>query len=510
MRHSELELSFARRRRSTAISGVLSPRWRLLFSLTFVLAIVLIGFLAARGITSEPAEKDAAENLANAFNLAFHGVYSSDDEPTDLDPTMRREPLPNFVLAAWMSILPLSSAEDLDGVNRGVNIQRIKLINVFWALGVLIFSYLTTWSLTRSIFAASLTSLALIPFILSPSLINRLMTELPAACMIAATSYFIMLTVKKEAAAAALAAGVAGGLTALTKAVVFYLLPAVAIGLLVILLMQRLPLRNALLLPFFFLATSLLVTAPWVARNAIIFGEPQVASRAGAVLYKRMLLDNMTDVEYRGTLYAWSPPSIRKYVGAALGYKPSDLELGGSLQLLNRNLFTPDDRLAQRDGRPELATSYYSMARAERKRQAVALKEESNPALAAERSMQETATKWIVAHPTQHISLMFPLAWRAMWVPGIPVWLAPPMFLALLVLPFVSLRLRRWDLTAFSLLPLGILMICLAATHCIPRYLAPILPEMYVAAGVMIYLALRFARSLMPARNTAATAKRLL
>ena len=509
MRHSELELSLAQRSRSTAISGVLS-RWRFLFSLAFVLAIVLIGFLAARGITSEPAEKDAAENLANAFNLAFHGVYSSDEEPTDLDPTMRREPLPNFVLAAWMSILPLSSAEDLQGVNRGVNIQRIKLINVFWALGVLIFTYLTTWSLTRSIVAASLTSLALIPFVLSPSLINRLMTELPAACMIAATSYFIMLTVKKETTSAALAAGVAGGLTALTKAVVFYLLPAVAIGLLVILLLQRLPLRNALLLPFVFLATSLLVTAPWIARNAIIFGEPQVASRAGAVLYKRMLLDNMTDVEYRGTLYAWSPPSIRKYVGEALGYKPSDLKLGGALQLLNRNLLTPDDRVAQRDGRPELATSYYSMARAERKRQAILLKGESDPALAAERSMQEIATSWIIAHPTQHLSLMFPLAWRAMWVPGVPVWLTPPLFLALLILPIVSVRLRRWDLTAFSLLPIGIFVICLAATHCIPRYLAPILPEMYVAAGVLIYLGLSSARSVMPARNTAATAKHWL
>jgi hypothetical protein len=264
------------------------------------------------------------------------------------------------------------------------------------------------------------------------------------------------------------------------------------------------------LLPSLFLVTSLLVTAPWITRNAIHFGEPQVASRAGSVLYMRMLYDNMTDVEYRGTLYAWSPPSVRRYVGAVLGYKPSDLELGGSLQLLNRNLFTPDDRLAQRDGRPELATSYYSMSRAERKRQANTLKDESNPALAAERSMQKTATNWIVAHPSQHISLMFPLAWRGMWVPGIPVWLAPPMFLALVVLPFVGLRLRRWDLMAFSMLPLSILMICLAATHCIPRYLAPILPEMYVAAGVLMYLALRSARSLAPARNAAATARQWL
>ena len=34
-----------------------------------------------------------------------------------------------------------------------------------------------------------------------------------------------------------------------------------------------------------------------------VFGEPQVASRAGVVLYIRMLPDNMTDVKYRGTVY---------------------------------------------------------------------------------------------------------------------------------------------------------------------------------------------------------------
>ncbi len=154
-------------------------------------------------------------------------------------------------------------------INRGVNIQRLKLINVFWALGVLLFTYLAAWSATRSIFAASLTSLALIPFVLSPGLIDRLMTELPAACLFAAASYFIMLTVQKGTALPAIAAGVAGGLSALTKAVVFYLLPVVAIGLLVILLMQRSALRKTLLLPSLFLATSLLVTAPWIARNAI-------------------------------------------------------------------------------------------------------------------------------------------------------------------------------------------------------------------------------------------------
>ena len=376
MRHSEVERTLIQHELRTDLSAVSTRRWRLVFSFIFILALVLIGWLAARGITSEPAEKDAVENLANAFNLAFHGVYSSDKDPAELDPTMRREPLPNFVLAAWISLLPLSNVEDLAGINRGVNIQRLKLINIFWAVGVLLFTYLAAWSATRSIFAASLTSLALIQFVLSPGLIDRLMTELPAACLIAATSYFIMLTVQKGAAVPVMAAGVAGGLTALTKAVVFYLLPAVAVGLLAILLIRRSALRKALLLPSLFFVTSLLVTAPWIARNAIIFGEPQVASRAGAVLYLRMLYDNMSDVEYRGTLYAWSPPSIRKYVGAALGYKSSDLELGGSLQRLNRNLFTPDDRLAQRDGRPELATSYYSISRAERKRQANSLTDE--------------------------------------------------------------------------------------------------------------------------------------
>lgn len=507
MRHSEEAWSLARSNVAGGAFGSLSAKWQLVTISVLLLVLAFVGFLAAQVITSEPAEKDAVENLTNAYNITFHGVYSSDDDPAELDPSMRREPLPNFVLAAWMSILPLSNVKGLASINRGVNIQRLKLINVFWAVGVLLFTYLAAWSATRSIVAATLTSVALVPFILSPGLIDRLMTELPAACLLAATSYLIMLTVQKGTALPAMAAGLAGGLTALTKAVVFYLLPVVAIGLLAILLMQHSSLRKTLLLPSLFLATSLLVTAPWIARNAIIFGEPQVASRAGAVLYMRMLYDNMTDVEYRGTLYAWSPPSIRKYVGAALGYKPSDLELGGSLQLLNRNLFTADDRVAQRDGRPELATSYYSMSRAERKRQAITLKGESNPALAAERSMQEMATNWIVAHPDQHLWLMLPLAWRAMWVPGIPVWLAPPMLLALLVLPFVSARLRRWDLAAFSLLPLGIFLICLAATHCIPRYLAPVLPEMFAAAGVMIYLALSSALSSKPAIKAGATAK---
>ena len=86
MRHSEAERSLAQRKLCTNTSALSSHRWRIAFSSIFILALVLIGLLAARGITTEPAEKDAVENLANAFNLAFHGVYSSGEDPPNLIP----------------------------------------------------------------------------------------------------------------------------------------------------------------------------------------------------------------------------------------------------------------------------------------------------------------------------------------------------------------------------------------------------------------------------------------
>ena len=67
--------------------------------------------------------------------------------------------------------------------------------------------------------------------------------------------------------------------------------------------------------------------APWVARNVIIFGKPQIAAGTDVtVLGTRMLL---TEHTLLGQLYLYSPDDLRQRVfGPLTGYSDEDLKPG--------------------------------------------------------------------------------------------------------------------------------------------------------------------------------------
>src|SRR4029078_6192980 len=70
--------------------------------------------------------------------------------------------------------------------------------------------------------------------------------------------------------------------------------------------------------------------APWVARNVVIFGKPQIAAGTDVtVLGARMLL---TEHTLLGQLYLYGPYDLRQRVlGPLTGYSEDDLKPGGRL-----------------------------------------------------------------------------------------------------------------------------------------------------------------------------------
>ena len=81
-----------------------------------------------------------------------------------------------------------------------------------------------------------------------------------------------------------------------------------------------------------FLATL----APWVVRNAISLGRPEmIAGRGEGILGLRMIL---TELPPLGLLYASSPPPLMEKLGPLLGYSPADLEPGGKLNVVLTHL----------------------------------------------------------------------------------------------------------------------------------------------------------------------------
>jgi hypothetical protein len=200
----------------------------------------------------------------------------------------------------------------------------------------------------------------------------------------------------------------------------------------------------------------------------------------------------MTNVEYWGSFYLWAPRSVQRLFEAAFGYKPSDLEAGGALQRLNRKIHLPGDDIARREGRPELASNYHSMLYAERKRQGdiLALPDDVSSTILVKRAMEKDARTWIMNHPFDHAALMLPLAWRGMWLPGMPASLALILFVSLFAVPVVGLATKRSDLVAFSLMPIALFVILIATTHALPRYTIPLVPSMAISTITLLWLAL--------------------
>ncbi|MFO1068245.1 MAG: hypothetical protein U1E14_06945 [Geminicoccaceae bacterium] len=465
-----------------------------------VLLAILVGLWGASDIDPDPVGSDSGHVLAVARNLALHGVHSAaqgDGSGHGRPKTMLREPFPSLVYAGWL-LLAFDNLGELSyrQLNSTGNIERVKLANHFLiaANGVMLFLLCRAVGCGTAIALAAQLILVLC-IVLTP---NGAVTDLaadPVAMLLVSGFALALLRVWRATTPwPLLLPGLLLGLLALSKAIVFYAILPVAI----LVALCRWPLRpgwRAVIATALPLAlTAFLVCTPWMVRNWLRFGEPSIALRSGTVIYYRALLNGMTDTEYAGSFFAFSPTDVRAVIGPILGYAEDDMALGAPLQRLGFRHPTviPVDQEAIRQRNPEAAVSYRRRLDAEQARRM------SDPTYrngrsaeqargAVEASLRADAFRIIMSDPWAHLRVSVPIIWKGLWLTMAPALLAPVANLALLAAPVIAWRRRRPDVTATTVLPLVMLAGYTLLSHFEARYANP--------AFAMMLMALAFALS---------------
>lgn len=490
---------------------------------TAVALLALFGFaiyLCAPLVSYRTIRADALQNLEIAYNVAEYGEFavhdrSKKDVPRDeaRAPTMYREPFPVFVLAGWL-LLAFDDVSEANPqlINGKPPLAVVQRINLLWVTLAILFTFLATRLLTgSSILGLAAGAATLLTVGWDSYQLSNLYTEPLAAVLIIASSYFLALVVARDNVWWAVAAGVVLGLGALTKAIILYVMPVIVVALVLLLRWRKESWRRALTQAGVCLLATAIVVAPWIARNAYVFGQPQIASRSGLVLYYRMLLDKMPADEYAASFYAWAPDTIKPAFESLFGYSPADLERGGVAQHLNRrstSSFAKDDIAAEKGARPDLAVSYARQMGAEWRKRTRSLTRSDvfGASRRAEDDMGREAKSEILRMPFRHIGLFLPLFWQGMWVPNVPVWAAPILCFGLLGAFFLGLARRTLPLVAFTVPSIAIMSIYVAATHNIPRYTQPLVPVMIVCVAVLISIAIPWVRRQMSQSSIASGA----
>ena len=310
-------------------------------------AIVIAGAFAAvtfHYTTRNPIQKDAAQNTRAAYHLVHAGVISLDKQASEKpDPAMRREPLPIVATAGFLLVHPaFAQSYTIPDLLDGRLTKTVKGVNAFWRFLVVIFLFL----LCRELFpdwrvAIVMALLCLIAseffFLSRPGIVDRMYTELPEVALMLLASWSAVRFVHGKTKARALWLGVALGLLALCKAAFLY----IGFGFILLLFVTDRaehfrptpgkPAWRLFVLTYAVIALAMFATiAPWVARNATIFGKPQIAAGTDVtVLGTRMLL---TEHTLLGQLYLYSPYALKQRVfGPLTGYSEDDLKPGGRL-----------------------------------------------------------------------------------------------------------------------------------------------------------------------------------
>jgi hypothetical protein len=423
--------------------------------------------------------KDARQNLASAFNVANHGVFSATDPTLEITPTREREPLAPVVVAGFIKILEAFKGPlEYQTLRSGHGARWVKLSNLLWCVIISIGIYAAVNILTGSLLFAVAATVFSAQYIA----VNRLLTEAPAQGFLLLLSIFSVLMIRSPRPAYFCAAGLSLGALVLTKAAFLYVGIALFLALAAWLALDKINgrlQRNSIIGFFIFALSATALIAPWSARNYYHFGSPSLAERGGAVLYIRALKNEMTWLEYAGGFYAWAPYTWAKVLlGETLGFTKGDLEKGNRLQRLNRSI--PGDREHAAAGRPDLATSYYRRALAERSRirMEFASQGHSAPGGAADQVLERRAMQKILEKPLSHLSTVPLFLWRGGTLPLLLVSLAVAIGLS---------GQRRIEALAFASGSMAMVAFLGFATHYIPRYSDPAMPILVVLTTVLLY-----------------------
>ncbi|HKY03075.1 MAG TPA: hypothetical protein VJM53_11040 [Burkholderiales bacterium] len=445
-------------------------------------AAVVFGLWALKA-TGTLIDKDAYQNLSMAYNLVHHGTMSLDTDrrPEELRPSRYREPLPVLTTAAYLRVFDARlGGKPMEALLEGPNAKLLKHSNAPWALLLLGVVALTALQMTGSKWMAGL-AIVLSYWPLSTHY-DELYTEIPGAALLAIVSYLIWRVMKDRRALNFFGTGLAFGALILTKASFLY----VAIVLIVLyacfeLYYWRDSGRRRVLFRSIALtvAGTVIVIAPWMVRNQIHFGSPQIADRGGLVLLTRAIKNQMTAEEYVGAFYVYAPYFLREPIGFVTGFKNADIHAGGPLERLRRNANIENDEPAADEGRLKDVISYYYRAKATRAPILAALNAAGhpNPLAEADAQLQKEAIQRIKADPGKHLVMTLPFMFRG----------AIFMFPFFCVMLIYAWRRREIPLIGYVLPSFGLICFYALVSHFIMRYANPSAPIVAVCAVVLLH-----------------------
>lgn len=471
--------------------------WALLLFLAICITIHLGSLL-----TKRPNTSDASQNVRTAFSLVKAGTFAS--SPTS-SPSMYREPLPVFALAAQIAIDPrLSNVTERAQLGEGSAIIALKQHNLAWAFLLLLgIPFFVEGFLGNRVvwFVCSVSAMLLttVFFLERPAVVDRNYTEIQTATLLIWSAVAAQQAVKAQRLRHFLILGALLGALVLTKAAFAYVV-WVYLGLLFLLLLVGAPsftARRAAEGVALALAGAVAVLGPWSVRNYIHFGTFNVAERGGVILWMRAVKNGMNNEEWRGAFYVYAPDPVSSLLGEWLGYSKDDLEIDGPLRRLNRSggsSFAEADRIAEREGRPEDATSFYRAARAERNRLQREYGNQAYPnaSTRADAELQRRAVAHILADSVSHLHATPVFFWRGMWAARsdrfpstIDAYASVFGMIAIWMMALGGLIARRPAVFGTVGLAVGIIAFYALASHSIPRYTWPLVPVMMVAISVI-------------------------
>jgi 4-amino-4-deoxy-L-arabinose transferase-like glycosyltransferase len=439
-------------------------------------------------ITGSPVQSDSVATLQMGENLVHHGVLSIDSEPP-IRPSMYREPVPGVIAAAMIAVVdamhgPAPQAAYLSGDRA----RFIKQQNILWFLLLCVSAAIAVAWMAGSVYAGLAVAIVAQAFYFYPGArifgIDTLFSDVPAAAVLALASLLWTRAVVQCAWRLAIVVGVCFALLTLIKAAVLYVFAGLIVATAIYYAWRRHRYAGwaaTSMVACMSLSFAVLVV-PWLWRNHALFGVAAVADRAGLSLYTRVLKDQMSAAEYRGSFYAWTPSPLRPLVGKLTGFRSADLQHGGLLQHFNHSrpptAEYQQDQAAEEAGRPDQAVAWYVQGRAERVRlvQQFTAAGVANPWLAADQAMQTRALHYMAEHPWQHLKMTLPMMWRGALV-------AFP----LLVVALVVAAWRRTDeLLLYCVPSLGLILFYALFANFEERYGTPALPPALVVGAVVL------------------------
>jgi hypothetical protein len=493
-------------------------RWTLITA-----ACAALTYSASLQISDRPIRGDGVQNLAVAFNLAEHRVFSHllEHPPS---PTHYREPVPPTLTSAYLAIWSMAGGHFSPSTLIESQSRMVKHSNLFWVFLGLVGGWLIAHRLTGHHLSAGALTFILFYFTYhQPSLVDTLYTELPAMALLVWSTYLLMAAAETPSLTRFFAAGIAIGLLALTKSVLLLVAPVALLLLAFTLLTQRGPARqravttaSGALVAFIGMAV---VVSPWALRNAYTLGVSETSGRSG-IIYGRSVLNEIGKDEIKGVLYMYGPEIYRRMVaGTSFAEQAGDTQRGGRWQRLNRGPsdFFWDDRTAmhQGDSRRTISIHHTVIAEYVAKMRELEDRGDPHPALTAESYFRTKGLNRILANPGRHLAMSSLAFWRGLWsfpevdLPGAPVrWQKSVLELlnliavtVLFVTLVIGLLRRNPGLVAVTVLPAGMLVAYALVSHNIPRYSVPAHPIMLLLLATAVLHAIRPARVWLRIRN---------